>query len=94
MIMPGMNGEQAMGEIRRLRPSLPVLVVSGSMQTSPFPEDAAAAFLMKPFGKVEFLAALETLMNGHGRPARAVRQAVADSPRHGGASESAGGRCI
>lgn len=62
--MPRMNGYEALLEIRKLNPSIPVLVVSGLEMT---PEIKAMAkegridFLSKPFHEVELIKALKKL---------------------------------
>lgn len=71
MIMPKMNGLDVMSAIRRMNPNLPVLAMSGSMETSPVPRDAVTTFLRKPFSGAEFLPALRTLLDG-ARSLRAV----------------------
>jgi phosphotransferase system HPr (HPr) family protein len=64
MIMPEMNGFEAISAIRRMNPNLPVLSMSGSMEKPPLPIDATTAFLRKPFSLAEFLPALRTLLDG------------------------------
>ncbi len=64
MIMPEMNGFEAISAIRRMNPNLPVLSMSGSMEKPPLPIDATTAFLQKPFTLAEFLPALRTLLDG------------------------------
>jgi phosphotransferase system HPr (HPr) family protein len=63
MIMPEMNGWEALRAIRRMNPSLPVLAMSGSMEASPCPDDATTVFLRKPFGAAELLSTLRALMD-------------------------------
>lgn len=64
MMMPKMNGDDAMRAIRRLRPGVPVLTVSGSMDSPPFTEDKVTAFLRKPFGMPDVLLTLRALLYG------------------------------
>ncbi|MFH1035440.1 MAG: PAS domain S-box protein [Pseudomonadota bacterium] len=52
MTMPHMNGEEAFGEMRRLAPSVPVILASGYNQqdaTNRFSGKGLAGFLQKPF---------------------------------------------
>ena len=66
MIMPEMDGTQALFAIRRMSSDLPVLAMSGSMGSTPFGDDAATSFLPKPFGKAELLPALRALLDREG----------------------------
>lgn len=66
MTMPGMNGGETLVELRKVVPSLPVILTSGYSQ-----QDAAAllelervVFLQKPYRHQELLSALERLLGG------------------------------
>ncbi len=52
MSMPGMDGAETFRELRRLRPGLPVVMISGFAEddlATSFPGDAPFAFVQKPF---------------------------------------------
>jgi phosphotransferase system HPr (HPr) family protein len=63
MIMPEMNGAEAMLAIRRMSSDLPVLAISGTEGSEWFSHDTATAFLRKPFGAAELLPALRALLD-------------------------------
>ncbi|MBN1178643.1 MAG: response regulator, partial [Anaerolineae bacterium] len=63
MVMPEMSGLEAMSAIRRMSPHLPLLAMSGSLEGPPIGNDAATAFLRKPFGRAELLPILRTLLD-------------------------------
>lgn len=73
--MPGMGGVEALAELRRLHPHMPVLVLSGYTT----PEDAAACLALgaleiiaKPFDFDQLLAAVgEAIRRGRREPAGA-----------------------
>ncbi len=75
MIMPEMNGLEAMSSIRRMNPNLPMLAMSGSMESSQFSGRPATEFLRKPFGRTEFLSAIRALLDG-------ARSHVMNNARH------------
>lgn len=65
MLMPRMNGEETFRELRRIDPTLPVLLTSG------FSEDVASrrmlsgenvGFIQKPYGAKQLLAAIDQLV--------------------------------
>lgn len=65
LTMPGLSGEQVFSELRRLRPEVPIVVVSGYAAeevTGRFSPDQPAAFLQKPFGAGELLALLRRVL--------------------------------
>jgi signal transduction histidine kinase/ActR/RegA family two-component response regulator len=58
LTMPGLNGEQLFRELRRLRPTLPVAVISGYASdaiTHRFVAEQPDAFLQKPFSAASLL---------------------------------------
>jgi signal transduction histidine kinase/CheY-like chemotaxis protein len=57
--MPGMDGLHVLAEIRRSRPDLPVLLVSGYADRLPPEPDGATRFLAKPFSLETLAAALQ-----------------------------------
>ncbi len=63
MIMPGMNGAEAMSAIRWMSPALPVLAISGPEGSAWFSHDNAMALLRKPFGTAELIPALRALLD-------------------------------
>lgn len=75
-VLPGMNGVEAAEAIRRLRPTLPVLQMSGYTQGQVRPEDADCTFhfIAKPFRGDQLV--------------RCVR-AIIGSPAHVGAGSPA-----
>lgn len=58
--IPGVVGTALLDELRRRRPALPIVVVSGHPGEKAGPLDARTRFLRKPFGLDELLAAVET----------------------------------
>jgi two-component system, cell cycle sensor histidine kinase and response regulator CckA len=74
-VLPGMSGIEAAEAIRRLRPTLPVLQMSGYMKrdVSP-PEDCAYHFIAKPFRGDQLVRCVRTIIGspahvGAGSPA-------------------------
>lgn len=65
VVMPGMNGIELARAMRRLRPALPVLFVTGfspvAVRTGPL-----RGLLLKPFSLAELSTALERLLVGAG----------------------------
>ena len=62
MVMPGLRGRDVLREVRRLRPDLPVLLVTGSAATAELEEIrglGVAGVLSKPYDDKELAAALE-----------------------------------
>ena len=64
--MPGMSGGEAAVEMKRLRPEIPVLIVSGEMP-SHYPDVMcwAAGFLSKPFQAVALRTFVRRLLETH-----------------------------
>lgn len=62
--MPGMDGLAVLAEIRRSRPYLPVLLVSGYADRLPPAPDGATRFLPKPFSLETIAAALQQTLEG------------------------------
>ncbi len=48
-MMPGVDGAAVVAEIRKLRPDLPVILMSGYGRQEGAPEESNTAFLQKPF---------------------------------------------
>jgi two-component system cell cycle sensor histidine kinase/response regulator CckA len=72
-MMPGLNGPEVFKIIRRERPDLPGLFVSGYAQERVFPNGSmppGAAFLHKPFTPTEFARAFEQLVADYQGPRR------------------------
>jgi CheY-like chemotaxis protein len=63
-MMPGLNGPDVFTMLRRQRPDLPALFVSGYVQERVFPNGlpAGAAYLHKPFTPTDFAQAFEQLV--------------------------------
>jgi two-component system, cell cycle sensor histidine kinase and response regulator CckA len=63
-MMPGLNGPEVFKMLRRQRPDLPALFVSGYPQDRVFPSGlpAGAAFLHKPFTPIDFAEAFARLV--------------------------------
>jgi len=69
MTMPGMKGDKAALELKRLRPDLPVIICSGineHFDGEHYPE-GVDAFLQKPFGRSEFLSAVGNVLEGQSK---------------------------
>jgi two-component system response regulator FlrC len=64
--MPGMDGHELIAEIRALRPEMPVLLVSGSVDDGEacLVQDAATAFLAKPIAPEQLKSELHRLLYG------------------------------
>jgi DNA-binding NtrC family response regulator len=65
--MPGASGEETLDGIRRIRPEVPVLLVSGYSRESAAPElelAAGCAFLQKPFLPEDLIEAVRQLLPG------------------------------
>lgn len=67
--MPGMDGWECRRELQRIRPGVPVILMSGFAPTPP-PGDLAAriddVFLTKPFGRKGLTEALELVLTTPG----------------------------
>ncbi|HEY9068617.1 MAG TPA: response regulator [Candidatus Ozemobacteraceae bacterium] len=66
LLMPRMNGEQAFMEIRNLRQDQPIVIASGLGAEEirlKFPKDPYLTTLPKPFGIIELIQALKTLLD-------------------------------
>lgn len=73
MIMPQMSGRECFHALKGIRPSLPILLVSGFLQDELLEDltrDGGATFLKKPFGRVALSQAV----------ARALGQPASVSP--------------
>jgi two-component system cell cycle sensor histidine kinase/response regulator CckA len=64
VVMPGHSGRELVGELRALRPTLPVLYTSGYLEESPEadPNGAATDYLEKPFATAKLLHAVRQLL--------------------------------
>jgi len=79
-IMPGMNGAEFVRELRKTRPKLPVLVISGMEEAESEYEGMNVLFRLKPVLPENLLASVQSLI-GVGRaetavPSRAVNDAL------------------
>jgi len=79
-IMPGMNGAEFVRELRKTRPKLPVLVISGMEEAESEYEGMNVLFRLKPVLPENLLASVQSLI-GVGRaeatiPPRAVNDAL------------------
>lgn len=65
--MPGMNGSELIFRIRALRPEIPVIMVSGSVEAEmdPLPDDAATVRLSKPVSPDRLRRELRRLLSRH-----------------------------
>jgi hemerythrin-like metal-binding protein len=72
LVMPVMDGRATASALRRRRPSLPVLFVSGYAEEGLHPGelDALTGFLPKPFTPGDLLARIRTMLDGAATPAR------------------------
>src|SRR5438874_989140 len=61
-IMPGMNGAEFVRELRKLRPSLPVIVISGLEEAESEYEGLEVRFLVKPLPPDQLLANLRSVL--------------------------------
>jgi two-component system, cell cycle sensor histidine kinase and response regulator CckA len=67
LLMPGMGGEETLGELRRLCPRLPVLLVSGYSEgeaSARFAGPNVAGFVQKPWQVPDLVARVRRLLNG------------------------------
>ncbi len=79
-LMPGMNGAEFVRELRKTRPKLPVLVISGMEEAESEYEGMNVLFRLKPVLPENLLASVQSLI-GVGRaeatvPSRAVNDAL------------------
>lgn len=76
LTMPNMDGKEAFGELRRLRPDLPIILSSGYNEmevTERFAGKGVAGFIQKPYRSSELSAVLRSALAGfaadtHGVP--------------------------
>jgi len=71
MLMPRLNGEEAFAEIRRARPSLPVIFSSGFTEGSMSERllgEPNVAFIGKPYGANQLMSAITGLLERDGGP--------------------------
>jgi two-component system cell cycle sensor histidine kinase/response regulator CckA len=64
LTMPRMGGEQALPELRRMRPGIPVLMISGYEEPAMAGPERPDAFLHKPFSFDELVAQLQCILPG------------------------------
>jgi CheY-like chemotaxis protein len=61
-IMPGMNGAEFVRELRKIRPSMPVIVISGLEEAEGEYEGLDVRFLLKPLPPDQLLSNLRDLL--------------------------------
>ena len=61
-IMPGMNGAEFVRELRRIRPLMPIIVISGLEEAEDEYEGLNIRFLVKPLPPEQLLANLRSLV--------------------------------
>jgi len=74
LIMPGQEGIETIGLLRRDYPKLPIIAISGGMAHSPLYLDLALRLgaqraLCKPFGAAELLGAIDDVLRPRDPPA-------------------------
>jgi signal transduction histidine kinase/ActR/RegA family two-component response regulator len=87
LTMAHMGGEQAFAQIRRLRPELPVVVMSGYTAedvASRFTGAYPTGFVQKPFTPQELRAALQQALEGTSSAAAGDREASGVADKQGG----------
>lgn len=67
--MPGMNGEEVAAEIRRIAPTVPLVLITGFTKAVVRPE-VFDQILPKPFRAAELLECVTQLLARHGRTSR------------------------
>src|SRR5262245_24573747 len=72
--MPGMTGPDMVEAIRRDRPHIRVLFISGYNDPMPAWVTQTCGVLAKPFGAAAFLATVEKCLRNYGQPGRAKAQ--------------------
>ena len=60
--MPGMSGEAVLEQIRSVAPELPVILMSGYMETRGLTDDRVTTFVGKPFRREELLQVLDRML--------------------------------
>jgi PAS domain S-box-containing protein len=68
LIMPQMDGVEAFGEIHRLAPTVPVVLMSGfvgNLNLDRFPDAKPAGLLAKPFSREDLQARLQEVLSRH-----------------------------
>jgi CheY-like chemotaxis protein len=70
LTMPGLGGEEALAEMRKLRPGVRVLLSSGYTQpdTGEFPTENLAGFIQKPYGAEELRRKVASALSRPGSP--------------------------
>lgn len=79
IVMPGLSGFELLDEVRARRPSLPVLLVTGSGTEDRFQEalaHGAAGLLVKPFGQAELRQRVTDVLDRARSGEREVRERV------------------
>jgi len=67
MTMPGLTGDRVLEAVRGVRPGLPAVLMSGFLEIDDLPPQLAPlAFLPKPFGQSDLVAAVERALGGGG----------------------------
>lgn len=62
-LMPGMNGAEFVRELRKIHPSLPVVVISGLEEAEDEYEGQNVLFLLKPLPPDQLLANLQSVLD-------------------------------
>ena len=78
-IMPGMNGAEFVRELRKTRPKLPVLVISGMEEAESEYEGMNVVFRLKPLLPESLLASVQSLIGMGQAEAAAPAGAVNDA---------------
>ncbi len=65
--MPGIDGETVIRNVSRLRPNLPIIVISGSVPDTIAKMKTVDIVLQKPFGEEKLIGAIDTVLHKHGR---------------------------
>jgi DNA-binding NarL/FixJ family response regulator len=79
--MPEMDGAETFGELRRIRPEVRVLLMSGFNEqdaVSRFAGKGLAGFLQKPFKPDALQSKLRAVLDGKGNPPPAAAKSAGD----------------
>ncbi|NUR75631.1 MAG: PAS domain S-box protein [Thermoleophilia bacterium] len=85
VVMPEMSGPELAHQLRGDRPALPVLYMSGYTDDVLDPHELsheATAFLRKPFGNADLIAAVHSVLDGRGNHANGGLPAPRAEPRY------------
>jgi DNA-binding response OmpR family regulator len=70
--MPGIDGKTVIRNVSRLRPNLPIIVITGTVPDAVVDLKSVDMVLHKPFGEEKLIDAIETVLRAKGRHSLAI----------------------